>query len=294
MKCFSWKGLPVRTAANPGRRMNGLLRAAFSTGVAMFAATALADPPIINGGEAPQIGRARVYDQTGIPVYTYRILATYPHDTADYTEALFMHDGYLYEGTGQYGKSRLKKSRLTTGEVISRRELDRRYFGEGAVALNDKVYHLTYISNVGFTYRHDDLSPEETFEYPRQGWGLTTDGESLIASDGSAVVLFLDPDTLAIRRSVIVKDGYSAVGFLNELEYVDGDIYANVWQTNYIVRFSAETGAVNGWVDLDGLNPNPAKLIYPHVLNGIAYDGQPGTLLVTGKNWPKLWRIELV
>jgi glutamine cyclotransferase len=274
--------------------MNGLLRVAFAISVGMLGTTALADPPIINGGEAPQIGRARVYDQTGIPVYTHRILATYPHDNADYTEALFMYDGYLYEGTGQYGKSLLKKSRLTTGEVIGQRVLDRRYFGEGAVALNGKVYHLTYISNTGFTYRHDDLSPEKTFEYPRQGWGLTTDGESLIASDGSAVVVFLDPETFAIRRSVIVKDGYSTVGFLNELEYVDGDIYANVWQTNYIVRFSAKTGSVNGWVDLDGLNPNPIKLVYPHVLNGIAYDGEPGTLLVTGKNWPNIWRIEPV
>jgi len=145
-----------------------------------------------------------------------------------------------------------------------------------------------------FAAGSDDLSPEATVQYPRQGWGVTTDGESLIAGDGSAIVLFLDPDTFAIKRSVVVRDACSEVGFLNELEYVDGDTYANVWQTNYIVRFSAQTGAVDGWVDRDGLNPNPEKLVYPRVLNGIAYDGEPGSLLVTGKNWPSLWRIKLV
>jgi glutamine cyclotransferase len=158
---WGWEGLPARAEVDLERRTNLLLRAAFTLGVTMLGTTALADPPIINGGEAPQIGRARVYEQSDVPVYTYRILATYPHDTRDYTEALFMHDGYLYEGTGQYGKSRLKKSQLATGEIISGRELDPRYFGEGAVALNGKVYHLTYISNTGFIYRHDDLSPEK-------------------------------------------------------------------------------------------------------------------------------------
>ncbi|NEX16422.1 MAG: hypothetical protein C1943_07290 [Halochromatium sp.] len=176
--------------------------------------------PILHGGEAPQVGHARLYDQSEIPVYRYEIQQIYPHDTADYTEALFMHDGFLYEWTGQYGRSRLKKWNLATGEVKSVRELEARYF--------------------------------------------------------------------------MVRDGYGEVGFLNELEYVDGNIFANVWQTDYLVRFSAETGAVNGWVDLSGLNPNPTRLVYPHVLNGVAYNGEPGTLLVTGKNWPNLWHIKLV
>jgi glutamine cyclotransferase len=174
-----------------------------------------AAPPILHDGEAPQISRARVYDQTGIPVYTYEILKTYTHDTADYTEALFMHDGYLYEGTGQYGNSKLKKWNLATGEVLSERDLDPRYFGEGAVALRGKIYHLTYISNAGFIYADGDLTPKGTFEYPRQGWGVTTDGESLIVSDGSSAILFLNPETFEVERTIIVKDGYSEVGFLN-------------------------------------------------------------------------------
>ena len=262
--------------------------------VALLTGGARSDEPILHDGEAPQVGLARVYGQADIPVYRYQILRTYPHDTADYTEALFMHDGYLFEGTGQYGKSRLKKWDLKTGQMLSQHALDARYFGEGAVALEDKLYHLTYISNTGFVYRLDDLSPVSVFHYPRQGWGLTTDGKSLIMSDGSAAVFFFNPAEPDADRYIIVRDAYSEVGFLNELEYVDGDIYANVWQTDYIVRFSAKTGTVNGWIDLRGLNPEPETLVYPHVLNGIAYNGEPGTLLVTGKNWPNLWHIKLV
>lgn len=261
----------------------------------LWRSLAVAGPlPILHDGEAPQVGHARLYDQSEIPVYRYEIQQTYPHDTADYTEALFMHDGFLYEGTGQYGRSRLKKWDLATGGVKSVRELDARYFGEGAVALKDRLYQLTYISNTGFVYRPDDLSPIARFHYPRQGWGMTTDGEHLIVSDGSAGVAFLNPETFEVQRYIVVRDGHGEVGFLNELEYVDGDIYANVWQTDYLVRFSAETGAVNGWVDLSGLNPRPKRLVYPHVLNGVAYNGEPGTLLVTGKNWPSLWHIRLV
>ncbi|UHD17496.1 glutaminyl-peptide cyclotransferase [Thiocapsa bogorovii] len=162
------------------------------------------------------------------------------------------------------------------------------------MALKDRLYQLTYISNTGFGYRPHGLSPIERFHYPRQGWGMTTDGEHLIVSDGSAGVDFSDPETFEAERQIVVRDGYGEVGFLNELEYVDGDIGANVWQTDYLVRFSAETGAVNGWGDLSGLNPNPTRLVYPHVLNGVAYTGEPGTLLVTGKNWPSLWQIKLV
>jgi len=249
--------------------------------------------PILHGGEAPQIGKARVYGQHDIPVYRYEILKTYAHDTADYTEALFMHDGFVYEGTGGYGNSWLKKWDLKTGHLAQKHELDDRYFGEGAVILGDTLYQLTYISNIGFKYRANDLRPVAQFRYPRQGWGLTTDGTLLIMSDGSSTILFIDPTDFSVDHSIYVRDAYSEVGFLNELEYVDGDIYANVWQTDYIVRFSATTGRVNGWIDLSGLNPSPETLVYPHVLNGIAYTVEPGTLLVTGKNWPSLWHIRL-
>ena len=249
---------------------------------------------IINGGEAPQIGHERVYGQSAIPVYTYEILETYAHDTADYTEALFFHEGHLYEGTGQYGNSWLKIWDLDTGEVIRQHIMDDRYFGEGAVVLDDRLYHLTYISNTGFVYDPLTLEQHLSFRFPRQGWGMTTDGRSLIMSDGSSAIYFLNPQNFYLERYVTVEDGFGSVGFLNELEYVDGDIYANVWQTEFIVRFSADTGEVTGWIDLTGLNPDPEKLVYPLVLNGIAYSGEPDTLVVTGKKWPHLWHIKLV
>jgi glutamine cyclotransferase len=250
--------------------------------------------PIINEGEAPQVGHDRVYGQSEVPVYRYEIVETYRHDTADYTEALFFHDGHLYEGTGRYGQSWLKIWDLDTGDVIRQRNLDDRYFGEGAVVLGDRLFHLTYISNTGFIYDPVTLERQLSFRFPRQGWGLTTDGTSLLMSDGSSAVYYLNPQNFYLERYVTVEDEFGSVGFLNELEYVDGEIYANVWQTDYIVRFSAETGEVTGWLDLTGLNPDPERLVYPLVLNGIAWPGEPDTLVVTGKEWPHLWRIKLV
>ncbi len=249
---------------------------------------------VIRDGAAPQIGHERVYERSGAPVYSYEILEIYPHDPDDYTEALFMHAGKLYEGTGLYGKSRLKVMDLQTGTVEQQVTLDDTYFGEGAVALGDTVYHLTYLSNRGFSYDLATLQPKSSFTYLSQGWGLTTDGRELIMSNGSAAILFIDPDAMTVQRHVTVFDDIGAVGFLNELEYVEGAIYANVWQTNYIVRFAPETGEVTGWVDLTDLNPDPKSLVYPHVLNGIAYTGEKDTLLVTGKNWPNVWHIRLV
>lgn len=248
----------------------------------------------IHDGAAPQIGHERVYERSGAPVYTYEILEIYPHDPNDYTEALFMHTGKLYEGTGLYGKSHLKISDLQTGALERQIALDDEFFGEGAVALGDTLYHLTYLSTRGSTYDAASLRPKSHFTYLSQGWGLTTDGQQLIMSNGSAAILFIEPETMKVERHVTVSDDVGAVGFLNELEYIDGDVYANVWQTDYIVRFSVETGKVTGWVDLTGLNPDPKVLVYPHVLNGIAYTGEADTLLVTGKKWPSIWHIRLV
>lgn len=245
-------------------------------------------------GQAPDVDHTRVYDQTKVPVHTYEIVKTCSHSMDDYTEALFIHGDYLYEATGEFGRSKIQKSNLVTGEVACECCLDQRYFGEGAVGFEDKVYRLTYLSTLGFIYRQDDLQVVGTFHYPGQGWGLTSDGKSLIMSNGSAAILFLNPRSFELERYIVVKDAYSEVGFLNELEYVDGEIYANVWKTNYIVRFSAKTGEVTGWIDLNGLDPDPTKLMYPHVLNGIAYKHDNGTLLVTGKNWPSLWHIKLL
>ena len=260
----------------------------------MTMSVAHAAPPILNNGEAPQVGHERVYGQSEVPVFTYEILRTYPHDTADYTEALFMHDGQLYEGTGLYGESRIKIWDLDTGEVVRQHELDDRYFGEGAIVVDDRLYQLTYISNTGFVYDPVTLRQVLSFRFPRQGWGMSTDGRSVLMSDGSSAVYFLNPINFYLERYITVEDQFGPVGFINELEYVDGEIYANIWQTDYIVKFSAETGEVTGWLDMTGLNPDPEKLVYPLVLNGIAYNGESGTLIVTGKKWPNLWHIKLL
>lgn len=265
-----------------------------SSGVTATSNVAEAALSVLPSGQAPDVDHARVYEQLSVPVHTYEIVRILPHDTGDYTEGLFLHKGYLYEATGEFGRSRLKKSDISTCEVLCQSELDNRYFGEGAVALGDHVYRLTYLSTLGFIYCDDTLELMGTFHYPGQGWGLTTDGKSLIMSNGSAAILFIDAETFAVERYVVVTDSFSEVGFLNELEYLDGEIYANVWKTNYIVRFSAKTGNVTGWLDLNGLDPDPKKLVYPYVLNGIAHNGDEGTLLVTGKNWPSLWHIKPV
>ena len=241
-----------------------------------------------------QANREEILSQDTIPVFTYKIIKTYPHDVTSYTEGLLMHDGYLYESTGRYGQSRLLKIDLETGEVIQQKKLGPHYFGEGIILFKDQIYQLTYKSNVGFIYDKDSFDLKGFFHYPTQGWGMTTDGNELIMSDGSAALIFLDPKTLSYKRDIIVFDDESEVGFLNELEYVNGEVYANIWQTNLIARISLETGKVTAWIDLTGINPDPAKLKYPYVLNGIAYDNKSGHFLITGKCWPRVYEIALV
>ncbi len=248
--------------------------------------------------EAPkvrgQVSREEILSQNTIPVFTYKIVKTYPHNVTSYTEGLLMHDGYLFEGTGLYGQSKLLKMDLKTGKVMQQHELDPRYFGEGITILQDHIFQLTYKSNVGFIYDKDSFNLKKTFHYPTQGWGMTTNGDELIMSDGSATLIFLDPKTLQKKRYITVSDDKSEVGFLNELEYVNGEIFANVWKKNLIARISPKTGKVTGWIDLTGINPDPEKLKYPYALNGIAYDKKSGRLLITGKCWPELYEILLV
>ena len=248
--------------------------------------------------EAPkvwkQVSREEILSQNTIPVFTYKIIKTYPHDVTSYTEGLLMRDGYLFEGTGRYNQSKLLKIDLKTGKAIQRHKLGPRYFGEGITIFQNHIFQLTYKSNVGFIYDKDTFHLKKMFHYPTQGWGLTTDGNELIASDGSAALIFLDPKTLRQKRYITVSDGKSEVGFLNELEYIDGEVFANVWKTNLIARISPKTGKVTGWIDLTGINPDPEKLKYPYVLNGIAYDNKSGHLMIAGKCWPDLFEIELV
>ncbi|RUA15981.1 MAG: glutaminyl-peptide cyclotransferase [Clostridia bacterium] len=226
------------------------------------------------------------------PVYGYRVLAVYPHDQGAFTEGLEYVDGNFYESTGLRGRSSLRKVDLATGEVLQMRPIADQYFGEGVTRFGDKLYQLTWQSHLGFVYDRASFEPLATFRYPTEGWGLTQNGRALIMSDGTPHLYFLDPRTLTLLRQVTVRDEAGPVWRLNELEYIDGEVYANVWQTDRIARIDPETGRVLAWIDLTGLLPE-ADRPGADVLNGIAWDVAGGRLFVTGKLWPKLFQIEL-
>lgn len=229
-----------------------------------------------------------------VPVYGYEIVREYPHDPEAFTQGLIYHDGLLYEGTGIQGASTIRKVELGTGEVLQIRRLPSRYFGEGIALWEDRLLQLTWKSHVGFVYEREGLRQIGEFTYPTQGWGLTHDGSRLIMSDGTAILRFYDPDTFEETGRIEVRDSEGAIEKLNELEYVQGEIYANVWQTDRIATISPKTGDVIGWIDLGGLKPEPDPDHPIDVLNGIAYDAEGGRLFVTGKYWPKLFEIKLV
>jgi glutamine cyclotransferase len=226
--------------------------------------------------------------------YTYRVIAEYPHDANAFTQGLVFQDGILFEGTGLAGQSSLRKVRLQTGEVLQKVDLPSEFFGEGIAVLKDEVVQVTWQSQLGFVYRRDDLRLLRRFRYPGEGWGLTTDGHDLFLSDGTADIRVWDGTTFAEKRRIAVRDGSAPVDLLNELEFVDGEILANVWQTERIARISPTTGKVTGWIDLQGLTPAGVAVESGAVLNGIAYDAAAKRLYVTGKLWPKIFEIELV
>ncbi len=231
---------------------------------------------------------------TGSPTYTAIVVRSYPHDVAAFTEGLFIKDGKLYEGTGIEGKSDIRRVDLATGTIELRREVAPKVFGEGIVAFSNVLYELTWKSGIAFTYDLATFTPRpQTFHYAGEGWGMTTDGESLIMSDGTARLRFLDPKTFAVRRTLDVHDGASPVSQLNELEWVKGELLANIWQSEQIVRIDPKTGAVTGWIDLTGILPATERTGREDVMNGIAYDAAQDKLYVTGKYWPKLFEIRL-
>ncbi len=228
-----------------------------------------------------------------IPVYAYRIVNTYPHDPDAFTQGLIFEGGVLYEGTGLRGRSSLRRVVLNTGEVLQRRELSDDYFGEGITLFGDRIIQLTWQSRIGFVYDKADFELLRSFTYPTEGWGVTHDGDRLIMSDGTSTLYFRDPETFEEVGRVNVRDSAGAVSRLNELEYVAGEVYANVWQTDRIARIEPRTGRVIGWIDLEGLLSVEDRQ-GADVLNGIAYDSEKKRLFVTGKLWPKLFEIELV
>lgn len=274
-----------------------MIKIALATLAAILAAGACAKASAVeksNAGGHREVTRERILGQSEIPVYDYTIVKTYPHDTTSYTEGLVMFDGKLYEGTGRYGFSRIMEIDIETGQAVMEVDVDPLLFGEGVTVIGDDIYQLTYIGNTGYRYDRATFEREDTFRFATQGWGMTTNGTELIRSDGSSSITFQDPRTMAPLRQVFVSDNVGPVGFLNELELVGDTLYANVWQTDFIAMIDPGTGKITGWVDMTGLNPDPQTLVYPYVLNGIAYDATTGHLLVTGKCWPHLWEIELV
>ena len=231
----------------------------------------------------------------GRPVYySYSVVATYPHDDSAFTQGLVYHDGLLYEGTGLYGRSSLRITMLSTGDIIEQVDLPDDYFGEGMTIMGGQVYQVTWKENTGFIYSMDDLTETRSFSYSGEGWGLTHDGNHLILSNGSSTLSFFDPETFQVVRTVDVTYDDEHVSNLNELEYIDGLVYANVWQLDQIVMIDPDDGAAVGWIDLDGIEEHLDSIQGIDVLNGIAYNYETGRLLITGKLWPNVFEIELV
>lgn len=228
-----------------------------------------------------------------VPVYGYEVVESYPHDTKAYTQGLAFHDGLLYESTGQYGESSLRRVELKKGKVKKKIEVPGQYFAEGMTILNGKIYQLTWQQNKGFIYDLKDFKLEGEFTYDGEGWGLTTDGQSLILSDGTSTLRFIDPASFRVTRTISVVHGQQPLMDINELEFIQGEIYANVWKTDRIARIDPGSGRLLSWIDLTGLRPEETLRNTENVLNGIAYDSSGDRLYVTGKRWPKLFEIRL-
>jgi glutamine cyclotransferase len=236
-----------------------------------------------NGSGASQIGTDADYE----------IIARYRHDANAYTQGLYFEDGYLIEGTGQRGESNLRRVEIETGRVLNLVPLPPRYFGEGVAALGDRIYQLTWQSELGFIYDREKFELIGQFQYAGEGWGLTTNGTELILSDGSATLRFLDPETFSELRRVEVHGDSGPIDQLNELEYINGAVYANVWHSNHVLEISPETGAVLRDIDFSGLIGEVRPRDPEAVLNGIAYDQEQDRLFMTGKLWPTMFEIRL-
>ena len=238
--------------------------------------------------------RAQSRHTTPTPEYTFKVIHNFPHDPGAFTQGLAYYHGFLYEGTGLEGRSSLRKVQLETGRVLQQYNLAPELFGEGIAILGNRILQLTWHAQTGFIYNLSDFRLLRRFSYSGEGWGLTSNGRDLFMSDGSAQIRVLDGATLREKRRIKVHDGPTPITQLNELEFVEGEIFANVWETDRIARISPRTGKVLGWIDLKGIlgamdRPNPEA-----VLNGIAYDPAGKRLFVTGKLWPRIFQIRLV
>jgi len=229
-----------------------------------------------------------------VPTYDYKVVRSYPHDAQAFTEGLLYRDGVLYESTGLNGKSSIRKVDLASGKVLQSKDIPPQYFGEGLTAWGDMLVGLTWQTQTGFVFDLKTFELKSQFAYPGEGWGLTHNGKELIMSDGTSTLRFLDPKTfLEVRRVKVTADGI-AVDQLNELEVVEGEIYANIWHTNTIARIDPASGKITGWIDFSKLYPDAGKgYNSENVMNGIAYDAEKKRLFVTGKLWPKIYEVKI-
>ena len=225
--------------------------------------------------------------------YRLEIVAEYPHDTGSYTQGLFFHEGQMYESTGLHGKSTFRKVDMETGEAIERLNFDDKYFLEGSVIFGDNLYILTWETKVAFVYDAATLEYKSTWKYPREGWGITTDGKQLIASDGSANLFFMNGQFALDRKQLVTVDG-RPVRWLNELEYINGKVWANIYTSDEIAIINPKDGKVEGVIDCRGLLPKELYTADTDVLNGIAYNPETKKIYLTGKNWPKLYEVRIV
>ncbi len=230
--------------------------------------------------------------RTQLPVTPVTARASYPHDPQAFSQGLVIDGGTMYEGTGQHGASSLRQVELASGKVQRLIPLHQDYFGEGITILNGRLYQLTWKNRLAIVYDLETLNPVGSYRYSGEGWGLTTDGRELIMSDGSSTLRCLDPNTFEVTRRLEVRAGSQRIDKLNELEYVEGEILANIWYADRIARISPKTGEVMGWLDASSLYPAAKRPSREHVLNGIAYDADAKKLYLTGKMWPRLFEVE--
>ena len=249
--------------------------------------------PIVSAPARPAPAAVQAAPEPAPPIEAARVIATYPHDAGAFTQGLFFHDGRLFESTGRHGESGVREVDLATGKVKREVRLPAQFFGEGSTGWGKTIVSLTWKHGKGFRWDRESFRKLGEFRYGGEGWGLTQDGESLILSDGTPELRFLDPATMAERRRIRVTWRGRAVGNLNELEYVRGEILANIWHSDLIVRIDPATGAIRGAIDLSAVTAAVQPADAEAVLNGIAYDTGAGKLYVTGKRWPRLFEIAL-
>lgn len=286
-------GLPAARTSTPDYAASPLATPTPDCATSPLATITSPPPPASVPAATPSL-EASPAAPVRIPAYSYRVVQAYPHDRSAYTEGLVLASGVLYEGTGLVGRSSLRRVDLETGAVLQSSELPVPHFGEGIAVLGDEIFQLTWKSRTGFVYDRETLQRERTFAYATEGWGLTTDGRRLVMSDGTETLRFLDPATLQVVSSVPVRDEQGPVTHLNELEFIEGEIWANVWLTDRVVRIDPATGRLTGVIDLTGLLDTAGRPAKVDALNGIAYDAEHDRLFVTGKLWPWLFEIEIV